>query len=247
MNVKKYLVTSLIAVTAVATLFNPGTAKAAESESITTDGKIRFVKQDDSAISPPVNPLNPDQTIDPADGETPYPGTGGPLSIDYASTFDFGNQEITGETKVYNAKLDKIKVDGSEIEVPNNVQITDNRGTNSGWQLNVSQNGQLKDAADRELNGAKITIKKGTPTTKSDADITAPTANTEINLNPNGDASSVMVADTEQGMGKWVDKFGVDNTEAADAVTLTVPGKSAKYADSEYATTLTWTLSDTPE
>ncbi|EUJ42389.1 WxL domain-containing protein [Listeria riparia] len=56
-----------------------------------------------------------------------------------------------------------------------------------------------------------------------------------------------MSANEEQGMGKWVDKFGADNAAATDAITLTIPGKSAKYADSEYATTLTWTLSDTPE
>nr|WP_241434206.1 WxL domain-containing protein [Listeria riparia] len=68
-----------------------------------------------------------------------------------------------------------------------------------------------------------------------------------MKLNPNGTAAIVMSANEEQGMGKWVDKFGADNAAATDAITLTIPGKSAKYADSEYATTLTWTLSDTPE
>ncbi|EUJ31463.1 WxL domain-containing protein [Listeria cornellensis] len=246
MNFKKYAVVGLVAASVVLTQMN-ASASAAEVGSVTTNSKIQFKKQEESIVNPPVNPLDPDQTLDPADGGTTYPSTSGPLSIDYASQFDFGTQEISGETKVYKAKLDKVKVNGEYIDVPNNIQVSDNRGNNAGWHLTVAQDGQLKDGSNRSLNGAEIAITKTTPTTKTGTGVVAPTASQSIKLNPNGTASTVLDAKAEQGMGKWVANFGADNTAAADAVTLTVPGKSAKYADSEYATTLTWTLSDTPE
>lgn len=246
MTIKKFAVIGLVTVSAVAATLGFGNhASAAEVGSLTTDSKVKFTKQAEDTVIPPVNPIDPDQPLDP-DAEV-TPGTGGPLSIGYVSEFDFGTQEISGETKTYNAKLDKVKVGGEYVEVPNNVQVTDNRGNNAGWSLTVAQNGQLKDGSARNLDGAEIAITKGTAVTKTGTGVTAPTVNQTIKLNPNGTASTVMNATANQGMGQWVDKFGADNTAAADAVTLTVPGKSAKYADSDYATTLTWTLSDTPQ
>ncbi|EUJ27996.1 WxL domain-containing protein [Listeria cornellensis] len=246
MTIKKYAVIGLVTISAVAATLGFGNhASAAEVGSLNTDSKVKFTKQAEETVIPPVNPLDPDQPLDP-DGDV-TPGTGGPLSIGYVSEFDFGTQEISGETKTYNAKLDKVKVSGEYVDAPNNVQVSDNRGNNAGWSLTVAQNGQLKDGSARNLEGAEIAIKKGTAVTKTGADVVAPTVNQQIKLNPNGTASMVMNATADQGMGQWVDKFGADNTEAADSVTLTVPGKSAKYADSDYATTLTWTLSDTPQ
>ncbi|WP_221771755.1 WxL domain-containing protein [Listeria booriae] len=246
MDMKQIIVVGLATISAVIVSVGSG-VHAAEVGSVTSDGKVKFIQQTSGDTNPSVNPLNPDQPLDPAEGDTPYPGTGGPLSIDYASSFDFGTQEISAETKTYHAKLDKVRVGGEEIEVPNSVQVTDNRGNNAGWHLTVAQNGQLEDESNRTLAGAEIELTKGTVVTKTGSDITPPTANQQIKLNPNGTAAIVMSAEEEQGMGKWVDKFGADNAAAADAITLTIPGKSAKYADSEYATTLTWTLSDTPE
>ncbi|EUJ30227.1 WxL domain-containing protein [Listeria cornellensis] len=246
MTFKKFAVVGLVTISAVAaTLGMANQASAAEVGSLTTDSKVKFTKQADGTVTPPVNPVNPDQPLDP-DAEV-TPGTSGPLSIAYVSEFDFGTQEISGETKTYNAKLDSVKVGGENVETPNNVQVSDNRGNNAGWKLTVAQNGQLKDGSARNLEGAEIAITKGTAVTKTGTGVTAPTVNQEIKLNPNGTVAMVMNAEANQGMGHWVDKFGADNTAAADAVTLTVPGKSAKYADSNYATTLTWTLSDTPE
>jgi hypothetical protein len=40
-------------------------------------------------------PVDP---VDPTDPNGPEPGTPGPLSIDYASSFDFGTQKISGST-----------------------------------------------------------------------------------------------------------------------------------------------------
>ncbi|WP_220132334.1 WxL domain-containing protein [Listeria rustica] len=247
MNVNKKAILATVAVTTAfaASLIAPNNtiAKAAEIGTLDSTGSVVFKAQDSSDNNNPVDPLNPDTPVDP---DSTDPGTGGPLSIDYASSFDFGTQTISGETKTYTAKLDQMTVDGSKVDVPNNVQVTDNRGNNAGWQLTVAENGQLTDGSSRALDGAAITITKASAVTRSDSDIPAPTVATSITLNPDGTAAMVMNAEAEEGMGHWVDNFGADNTEAADAVTLNVPGKSAKYSDSAYTTSLTWTLSDTP-
>ncbi|MBA3925591.1 WxL domain-containing protein [Listeria rustica] len=237
---------TILAVVTLSTAFTTAFAipsNAAEVGSLNSNSTVQFEVQDGSVTNPPVNPLDPNKPVDPG---TTDPGTSGPLSIDYVSSFDFGTQVISGETQTYNAKLDSMTVDGTATDVPNNVQVTDNRGSNSGWELTVAQNGQLQDGTARALEGAEVKINNATAVTRSDSTITAPTVASSITLNPDGTSAMVMNAEADQGMGHWVDNFGADNTEAADAVTLTVPGATAKYADSAYETTLTWTLSDTP-
>ncbi|MDT0111228.1 WxL domain-containing protein [Listeria booriae] len=243
---KKTTLVTLVTMSAALTTFlaTNTIANAAEVGSVDSQSQVQFTPQDSSTTNPPVNPLDPTQPLDPG---TTNPGTTGPLSIDYVSDFDFGIQEISGETKTYNAKLDSVKVDGEDVDVPNNVQVSDNRGNNSGWHLTVAENGQLQDGTNRSLTGAQIAITKGTASTKPGTGIDAPTTASAITLNPDGTSAMVMNADADQGMGQWVDSFGANTTEAADAVQLTVPGSSEKYADTAYTTTLTWTLSDTPE
>ena len=56
-------------------------------------------------------------------------------------------------------KLDTVKAKDGNKEVPNFVQVTDNRGTNAGWKLSVTQNDQFKTADGKELTGATLTLK----------------------------------------------------------------------------------------
>ncbi|MCZ0856403.1 WxL domain-containing protein, partial [Enterococcus faecalis] len=61
----------------------------------------------------PVNPTNPDEKVepeDPTDPTGPKPGTAGPFSIDYASSFQFGAHNITFDTKDYYALFLTFKV-----------------------------------------------------------------------------------------------------------------------------------------
>ena len=70
----------------------------------TSNGAITF--EPDTDPTKPVNPTNPDEKVepeDPTDPTGPKPGTAGPLSIDYASSFQFGAQKITSDTKDYYA------------------------------------------------------------------------------------------------------------------------------------------------
>ncbi|RDX01007.1 WxL domain-containing protein [Listeria kieliensis] len=191
----------------------------------------------------PTDPNDPDGKpvgpIDPTDPDGPKPGTDGPLSIDYASSLDFGKQKITSADEVYTAKAQKFTelADG-----PNYVQVTDNRGTESGWTLKVKQEAQFKTADGKELTGAAITFTNGVVNTVSESPKPSIFAN-KVTLVPGTEASMLAAKDGE-GAGTHVLAFG-NNDTAAESIKLAVPGKSTKYAK-KYSTQLTWTLSDTP-
>ena len=65
------------------------------------------------------------------------------------------------------------------------VQVTDNRGTESGWTLHVKQNGQFKTGKDQELKAAQIRLTNGTIVTPSESPKPSNFKST-ITLDPNG-------------------------------------------------------------
>ncbi|MFT9820300.1 WxL domain-containing protein [Lysinibacillus sp. NPDC056185] len=206
-------------------------------------------KPADNIITPPVDPTDPGNPgpidpIDPTDPNGPKPGTPGPLSIDYASSLDFGKPKITSTNQVYKAKAQQFKKE-SRGDGPNYVQVTDSRGTEEGWSLQVKQDGQFKSTSGKLLTGAEITFNKAWVNTVS----TSPKpsiAKSSFSLKPDGTgvAENIMSAKAGEGSGTYVLVFGDDNT-AADSIELSVPGSTTKYAE-KYATSLTWTLTDVP-
>ncbi|MEF7556567.1 WxL domain-containing protein [Bacillus thuringiensis] len=221
-------------------------ALAADGGTMNSKAFIQFEKNTD--IVKPVSPLDPNievETKDPNDPKDPHePGTAGPLSIDYVSNFQFETHKASGNNEVYYASLDSVTEKGvsDKTEVPNYVQVTDNRGTNAGWKLSVTQNDQFKTADNKELTGAALTLKNGTPNSAAGSD--APTAAQDITLTP-GQASDVLTAQEDQGMGTWVNTFGKSVEDAKKSVELSVPGKTKKE-QAQYTTSLTWELKDAP-
>ncbi|MGG0175292.1 WxL domain-containing protein [Gottfriedia acidiceleris] len=194
----------------------------------------------------PTDPTNPVGPVNPTDPEDPHePGTKSALSIDYISNFRFGEQEISGQNKVYTAQLDSVKQASNDsiIQVPNFIQVTDQRRTNTGWKLTVQQNGQFKSGSN-ELTGAELKLTN--PFLNSSTAVQyKPEANTVI-LDPNGAPQDVAFADQGKGHGTWTIAYGQNKAEGATSITLFVPGAAYKVADAQYKTSLTWTLSDTP-
>ena len=251
MKLTKLITTSAIILTALSTA---SVALAADGGVYESNGSIEFVPFD--GITPPVDPENPDpnkpvQPIDPTNpDEKPNPGTAGPLSIDYASSLDFGKNKITNRDETYHANAVKLS-DGRFVS--NYVQISDNRGSNAGWSLTVKQEGQLKNetAMNKELTGSVIKLVSPVAASVSEG-ILAPKVE-NITLDPTGEASMVMNAADGAGAGTWVDRFGTveevkEGTETVQknkAITLEIPGKTPKDAV-KYTTKLTWTLTDTP-
>ncbi|MGE7948832.1 WxL domain-containing protein [Lysinibacillus sp. NPDC093688] len=243
-----------------------------ESKSINygSEGVVAFKSNDGGEPTPPVDPTDPDpekpvnpiDPVDPEDPNKPGQGTGGPLSLDFASSLNFGtNNKITTKDVTYYANAQKIvdKADNSKSKyVPNYVQISDNRGTNAGWKLTVKQEGQFSNddagTLNKTLKGAVIKFSDPKISGQTGTEEAKPTAAKDIVLVP-GDASDVMSAEKGKGAGLWVNLWGEKTEEMTDddgkkvqknkAITLFVPGSTQKDAV-RYSTKLTWNLSDVP-
>ncbi|WP_208422997.1 WxL domain-containing protein [Latilactobacillus fragifolii] len=243
-------------------------ANAASNNQYNTDGKINYLPSANS--TKPVDPTNPDPTqpITPQnpDGSNATPGTKGPLSIDFASSLDFGSQAIVATNRSYNALAQKYTTNsGTSTSGPNFVQITDNRGSFSGWKLSVKQDTQFKSAKKNiSLDGANLTFNSGIHVSQNTSD-EGITATNSFTLNP-GEEVTLMTGSpaNDSGIngtgGTHILRFGnntsdllVDekNGDGSDrgvttsAIKLNVPGKAPKVADN-YTTNLNWILSDTP-
>lgn len=245
MKFMKVTATSALLVSALS--FGGAAAFAEETKTLDSNAIVKFKANE--SITGPVDPENPDpnKIVEPIDPENPEGkpnvGTTGPLSIDFASSLNFGDDnKISTKDEIYYAAAQELK-DGQKK--PNYVQVTDNRGTEAGWKLSVKQNGQFVDSKGNELTGAKITFNKGNVNTVSkSAKPSTVKESFDLTADGTGAVQDVVEAHVNEGAGTYVYKFGDDATKA-ESITLEVPGATTKYAD-EYKTTLTWTLSDVP-
>ncbi|MGM0126391.1 hypothetical protein IGI37_003820 [Enterococcus sp. AZ194] len=239
-----------------------------------TDGVVQFIPGTEP--TQPVDPTKPDpdnpvKPVDPVDPTGPKPGTDGPLSIDYASSFDFGLNKISNKSEVYYARAQTYKNDEGAIDktksTPNYVQVSDNRGSNAGWTLSVKQNGQFNnaDTVNKVLTGSVIKLVSPTLKTQESSTAIAPVSPIStasgLVLDSAGASSVVASAGVGTGAGTWAAAWGeksdvktVTEKNAAgedvdaqitETVSLSVPGSTPKDAV-KYSTTLTWVLSDTP-
>lgn len=235
---KKVTKIALAGVIGVGTLVGSSSLASAETAAeYTSKAKVMFEANEDP--TKPVDPDTPDPTkpVDPKDEVEP--GTPGPLSIDYVSNFDFGTQKTSGNAATYTAKPVEIKLsNGEEVMRAPYAQVTDNRGTNAGWTLQVAQPAQLSNGSE-ELEGAQITIGEGnvtgTPTVKDGV------AGKEVVLSE--DSQSVFTAEAGAKGGTWVNSFG---TAEEVNVELSIPAGTKIDQDTEYTTNLNWTLTDAP-
>ncbi|MDF9580967.1 WxL domain-containing protein, partial [Bacillus paranthracis] len=172
MKLTKLALAGAVSLTALA---GGTSALAAEQDGGILHSKAFIKFEKNTSTVDPINPINPDEVVEPVvDPENPDDthdkGTDGPLSIDYVSNFNFETQKASGNNELYYANLDTVKAKDGNREVPNFVQVTDNRGTNAGWKLSVTQNDQFKTADNKELTGAALTLKNGTPNSASGSD-----------------------------------------------------------------------------
>lgn len=241
--------TKLLAMTGVitlssTTLLTTVLAEEGDGGKYTSNGVIKFEPSKEE--TKPVDPTNPEKPIDPIDptnpDEKPNPGTPGPLSIDFASSLDFGIQKISSNDEVYMAAPQKASAEDGTRDVPNYVQVTDNRGSLAGWQLQVQQMEQFK-SEDNKLTGATITFDNSEIVSASES--AKAETNGRFTLDSeNKSLSNVMTAKKDTGAGTTLNVFG--NTESmTKSISLAVPGKTTKYA-TEYRTVFNWVLTDAP-
>ncbi|ALS02553.1 hypothetical protein ATZ33_14550 [Enterococcus silesiacus] len=149
--------------------------------------------------------------------------TDGALTLLNVADLDFGSNPISAKDEVYKNKTETATT------------VQDIRGTEAGWIVQVAQEGQLK-AGEKQLTNAQITLKTPTISEKSTG---AATAKTDVVLNTDGSAATILEAGKGLGNGVTIENFD------KDAAMLEVPGNTVKVAK-QYETTLTWTLLDQP-
>ncbi|EAG6960683.1 WxL domain-containing protein [Listeria monocytogenes] len=250
---------------------------ASAATSVTKDSK--WIVKFDKSTTPDPDPVNPDP-VDPdpviPDPTDPPVGTDG-LWILAVSDWDFGTHNVSslssGALNVHAAD-DTIStyVDANgngqqdlpgEVSVTKKVtpyaQISDVRGTNTGWTLSVTGSA-FKDSSTpaKTIPGAELTIPKSTVSSATST-AQAPTGYDSVTISMTGGAAVPVMAakdmqtatptnfNDDQGMGTWTDSFGSQAVSATDTSKpkLSIP-KNVVVADGTYQSTLTWTLSDTP-
>lgn len=240
---------------------------AADGGQYDSKGSVQFTPS--TKPTSPVDPINPDpdNPILPTnpDGSKPDSGTAGPLSLDFASSLDFGVQQITSSTMNYNASAQKYTDKNGENETsgPDFVQLTDNRGSFAGWTLSVKQAGQFTTADGNELKGAAVTFGSAQHVSANNTTDGVSTTSS-FTLDPTAGAIPVMsgaaaTTGTNGTSGTHLLRFGDTSAlSTADvngdgssrgttdtAIKLNVPGKTAKMAG-KYTTTFNWILADSP-
>ncbi|MCD2074679.1 WxL domain-containing protein [Listeria monocytogenes] len=259
----------------VAPVLSGDFASAATSVTKDSKGIVKF----DKSTTPDPDPVNPDP-VDPdpviPDPTDPPVGTDG-LWILAVSDWDFGTHNVSslssGALNVHAADdtiSTYVDVNGNgqqdlpgEVSVTKKVtpyaQISDVRGTNTGWTLSVTGSA-FKDSSTpaKTIPGAELTIPKSTVSSATST-AQAPTGYDSVTISMTGGAAVPVMAakdmqtatptnfNDDQGMGTWTDSFGSQAVSATDTSKpkLSIP-KNVVVADGTYQSTLTWTLSDTP-
>lgn len=224
----KMILKSATLLTAIAT-FAPVVASADTAMYNSNAGVT--LKAGGTTVTPPVDPEKPVDPVNPGPGPI-TPGTNGPLSIDFASNFEFGTQNISQSAQTYYAHP-QILVDDNSSDKGNVIgtrelyaQVTDLRGTGAGWNLSVASDSQFhlstvdpkttpESSAPKGdyLTGAQInftggkTVTAGTAASQVTSTGTISTAATTL-LNAKAGAS--------EGMGTNVFDFGTDNNGTGD-------------------------------
>lgn len=244
---KKHILILSLLLSATFLLKNEVYAEVAGSED--TESIIHFIPG--ASMGSVTDPTAPGVEVIPEiDGES----TQGPLRIDYISPIDFGNQLISGMTKTYYPQTIKLtQKDSGEVKyVPQFLQVTDNRGENSGWNLTVSRTEFSNEK--NSLTGAQLVVNEldvTTAVTPLLGDEFKPRSlnSLEIPLTKTG-AVDFLTADKNQGMSTWIQSFGRIHSETHattnNGISLTIPASSQKIPNTQYESVITWTLSDGP-
>lgn len=242
------------------------TAFADEVREVNTTGQIEFTPsstEELEVINPETDPDSPDVDINPE-----VPGTTGPLSIVKAATMNFGSQVISNQDQTYNMIAERQQLagtEGDENKVPyvSFAQVQDTRGTNAGWDLQVSLTDFRSETRNNVLTGAQIELSNPRIEYSGSNAENTPTAHANsLVLMPNASAVPVMTAAQGKGAGAssvvWgnqADLTAQFNAEDFDpetdvvennAIKLSIPGSTAKDATT-YQSTLSWELTTTPD
>ena len=184
-----------------------------------------------------IDPTDPEEPYEPGpnDPEDPPTGETGPLTLDFVSSVDFGENEIVSNAQIYESST-----------LRPFIQVTDRRGTGEGWSVTASAS-EFEATVDEEtketLPGSVITFANGEVVSTSTSE--APNPVEQVVLRTGGDAAEVVTASVDSGLGSWVNRwFPSEEASTNDNVTLEVPAGAATAG--QHTATIAWTLTDAP-
>lgn len=166
-----------------------------------------------------------------------------------------GNQLTINEVDKDNNLLDP-KVSTVYENIPNFVQVVDNRGKLSGWNLHVTASdftGKDEEENDVVLKGAKLSLND--VSLKGPEGVLAPAIGFTNSAELSSESSLMLNAGKDAGTGSWSLKFGNEETVGATAyetlvkdtgVKLEIPASAGTKAGVNYTSKLVWTLTDAP-
>ncbi|MBP1039443.1 WxL domain-containing protein [Vagococcus sp. BWB3-3] len=235
------------------------------ADDLTGKGTVTFQSSDQE--TPPVDPENPGEVVDPG----PIVKTDGPLRLDLIPRFTFGAQAISKSDQTYLADAQLFHSDTPARA--NYVQVTDNRGTVAGWELTVKQETQFSNSTTKnnELKGAVLSLDKQWANSTMGQQFQPTIMKDAIEINQIGASYPIATAERGKGNGTWVIQFGSSGEVAGndktlkpmlnadgsaiidpltkkpmfknEAISLFVPGKTLKDPV-KYTTVLTWTIAE---
>lgn len=196
----------------------------------------------------------------------------GPLRIDGVSVIHFGSQPLKGDTIIAKAIYTASEVNHQGQYVPLHIETTDDRGTNTGWSLQVKQSQEFTEQPQESVTPAKLSVLTGAELTLSATESYDESLISELGKNKpsnlgqklglNAEFQKIVEAKAGEGIGSWGTYFGdiveetttetVSSLEESKPVenqhiTLKIPGQVAKKADVNYQAELIWVLVATPE
>lgn len=194
----------------------------------TTEVHINFVEGE--GITPPVDPDEPGK-----EGGTGESGTdqSGSLTLDWVPELGFGaGHAISTVKEVFDTTTDRPYI-----------QITDLRGTGSGWKVSAALS-HFTSSWGESLQGAYLTFQNASPNSTLLDSVAPPTPKDPLVLTADGEPETVVFADNAllAGRGTWVIRW-YPTSGAAD-LRLTVPAGTAMVGNN--TATITWTLYDAP-
>lgn len=196
------------------------------------------------------DPVDPDDPTDPGKKTDPDKGNGvkpdnqtGALTIDYLSNLNFGTDiALTGRTVSANV------VD----ETTRFFQVSDLRGTGTGWQLNVTLGDFVNGT--KSIKGASITFKNGEvrssneSQTEQAATVPVDDGSNQIKLSAGAtEVTPMLKATAGNGRGTWLAAYPTpaSSTVGNSNIVFSAPTTSID-ANTAYTSTLTWQLQDSP-
>ncbi|EOH92490.1 hypothetical protein UAW_03010 [Enterococcus haemoperoxidus ATCC BAA-382] len=218
--------TILMGLTLTATLLVTGHDTYAETPTEkTTMAEIEVLK---SGGIEPGKPEEPEEPIGPGIGT-------GDFTINAVSDFKFGQIKMgqTGKAQV-------------EADKKLGIEVIDERGTGSGWNVQVSMtnfSSTINGNQDTIVKGWGLFIPKGEVSSKQ-GDMQNPPTSRSVVINSASVNETILTADKDKGMGRYTSIFMDDKTTDLDkSIRLVIPS----YAKvGQYKAELTWSLINGP-